>query len=106
MSAMAVADQRERYRRQAALCYEIAATLAGGRASAMIRLGDAYAALAIGQDRLLPNLFAPATREAEPLCRKCGRKMQLTYSLPRSELVPAMQAFCCDSCGETFIWKG
>jgi hypothetical protein len=45
-AAMAIVDQKERYRRQAALCYEIAATMAGERAISMARLGDAYAALA------------------------------------------------------------
>ena len=42
---MATIDQKERYRLRAALCYEIAATLAGDTATSMKRLGDSYAGL-------------------------------------------------------------
>ena len=103
---MAIVDQKERYRRQAALCYEIAATMTGERASSMIRLGDTYAALATDPDRLLPNAFASRKKYVDPVCKKCGQKMQLTHSLPRTEIMPAMQAFRCDACKETLIWKG
>lgn len=103
---MAVVDQKERYRRRAALCYEIAATMIGERAISMIRLGDTYAALAVDPDRLLPNVFASRKKYVDPICKKCGQKMQLTHSLPRTEIMPAMQAFRCDACGETLIWKG
>src|ERR1700676_4513955 len=103
---MAIVDQKERYRRQAALCYEIAATLTSERAISMARLGDAYAGLAIDPDRLIPNVFASRKKYADPVCKKCGQKMKLTYSLPRTEIMPAMQAFRCDACKETLIWKG
>jgi hypothetical protein len=36
---MAVVDQNERYRRQAALCYEIAAKMTPKKAASMVRLG-------------------------------------------------------------------
>jgi RNase P subunit RPR2 len=105
-AAMAIVDQKERYRRQAALCYEIAATMAGERAISMARLGDTYAALATDPDRLLPNVFASRKKYVDPVCKKCGQKMQLTHSLPRTEIMPPMQAFRCDACKETLIWKG
>jgi hypothetical protein len=54
---MTGAEEKQRYRRQAALCYEIAKMLFGERASSMIRLGDSYAALAINPDHLLPGSF-------------------------------------------------
>jgi hypothetical protein len=37
---MAIVDQKQRYRRQAALCYELAAKMFRARAASMIRLGD------------------------------------------------------------------
>jgi hypothetical protein len=103
---MAIVDQKERYRRQAALCYEIASTMTGERAISMARLGDTYAALATDPDRLLPNVFASRKKYVDPVCKKCGQKMQLTHSLPRTDIMPAMQAFRCDACKETLIWKG
>jgi hypothetical protein len=102
---MAVVDQKERYRRQAALCYEIAATMAPAQATSMIRLGDTYAALAMDPGRLPPNIFVPTEKYAQPHCKKCGRRMQLAYSFPRTRTLPSMQAFRCDPCGETLIWK-
>jgi hypothetical protein len=33
-------------------------------------------------------------------------KVQLTHSLARTDIMPAMQAFRCDACKETLIWKG
>ena len=71
----------------------------------MIRLGDTYAALAIDPDRLPPNIFVPAEKYAKPHCKKCGSRMQLIYSFPRTRTLPSMQAFRCDPCGETLIWK-
>jgi hypothetical protein len=103
---MATIDQKERYRRQAGLCYEIATTMTGERAISMIRLGDTYAALATDPDRFLPNVFASRKKYVDPVCKKCGQKMRLTHSLPRTEIMPAMQAFRCDACRETLIWKG
>jgi hypothetical protein len=102
--AMAALEKKERYRRRALLCYEIAVTLPGERASSAIRLGDAYAALAVQSDRSLPNVFLPAAKH--PRCEKCGQNMRLAYSLPRTDSLPAMQAFRCDDCAETLIWKG
>jgi predicted RNA-binding Zn-ribbon protein involved in translation (DUF1610 family) len=79
--------------------------MTGERAASMTRLGDAYAALAVDADQPL-NAFVPATKYAEPVCRKCGKDMHVTLSLPRTDIMPAMQAFRCDACGETMIWKG
>jgi len=101
---LAVVDQKERYRRRAVACYEIAATLTGERASSMVRLGDTYAALAAYPDRLLPNPFRSGANN--PQCPKCGQRMRLAHSLPRTDFLPAMQAFHCEACGETLIWKG
>lgn len=103
---MVVVDQKERYRRQAALCYDIAAKMTPAKAAAMIHLGDTYAALAVDPDRPPPNIYVPNDRLAQPHCKKCGRKMRLAYSLPRTRTLPLMQAFRCDRCGEMLIWKG
>jgi hypothetical protein len=103
---MVLVNQKERYRRQAALCYEIATTLIDEKAASMIRLGDAYAALAADPERSLPNIFAPATKNIDPRCELCGQKMKMTHSLPSTKIMPAMEAFRCDTCGETLIWKG
>src|ERR1700730_16385248 len=102
---MAVVDQKERYRRQAALCYEIAATMAPAQATSMIRLGDTYAALAMDPGRLPPNIFVPTEKHAKPHCKKCGRRMQLTYAFPRTRTLPSMKAFRSNPCVETLIWK-
>jgi hypothetical protein len=98
-------DQKERYRRHASLCYEIAAGMTGERAASMTRLGDTYSALAVDADQPL-NAFVPASKYAEPHCKKCGNEMKVALSLPRTDIMPAMQAFRCDPCGETMIWKG
>jgi predicted RNA-binding Zn-ribbon protein involved in translation (DUF1610 family) len=71
----------------------------------MIRIGDTYSALAEDRDKLRPSIFVPAAKYIHPNCEKCGTKMRLTHSLPRTDIMPAMQAFRCDSCGETLIWK-
>ena len=69
---MAIVDQKERYRRQAALCYEIAATMDGERAISMIRLGDTYAALATACcQTFLPhgkNMSIRCARNADKKC--------------------------------------
>jgi hypothetical protein len=98
-------DQKERYRRHASLCYEIAAGMTGERAASMTRLGDSYTALAVDADQPL-NSFVPAKKYAEPQCRKCGAPMHVALTLPRTDIMPAMQAFRCDACGVTLIWKG
>jgi len=67
---MAVGVLKERFRGQAALCYEIAATMSCEGAAAILRLADSYASLAIA-DRLPPNPLVPAT--TVPFCNKCGR---------------------------------
>src|SRR5579872_391502 len=102
---MPVADQTERYRRHAALCYEIAASLSGERAVSMIRLGDTYAALAVDAHEG-PNAFLPTTKYDVPLCKKCGMPMNFSVGLPRTELMSSLQAFRCEPCHETLIWKG
>jgi hypothetical protein len=98
-------DMKEQYRRRASLCYEIAAGMTGERAASMTRLGDTYAALAVDADQPL-NAFVPATKYAAPRCKQCGKDMRVSLTLPRTEILPAIQAFCCDACGETLIWKG
>jgi hypothetical protein len=103
---MATIDQKERYRQRAALCYEIAATMTGDKAASMVRLGDTYSALAKNPDHARPGTFVPIEKYADPQCEKCGETVKLTHSLPRTEIMPAMQAFHCDTCGETLIWKG
>jgi hypothetical protein len=103
---VAIIDQKERYRRQAALCYELAKTMDGERAESMVRLGDAYSELAETPGTVREHIFKPADKYAEPRCRQCRRKMRLTHSLPRTDVLPLMQAFRCDACGETMIWKG
>jgi hypothetical protein len=80
--------------------------MAGEKAASMVRLGDTYSALADNPDKTRSGIFAPAEKYAEPECKKCAKKMKLTHSLPRTEIMPAMQAFRCDACGETLIWKG
>jgi hypothetical protein len=79
--------------------------MTGERAASMTRLGDTYNALAVDADQPL-NAFVPATKYAEPQCRKCGKPMHVALSLPRTDIMPAMQAFRCDACRVTLIWKG
>ena len=102
---MAVVDQKERYRRQAALCYEIAAKMTPKKAASMVQLGDTYSALAVDRNRRAPNVFVSTKRLDQPHCKVCGRKMRLACALPRTRTLPSMQAFRCDRCGETLIWK-
>jgi predicted RNA-binding Zn-ribbon protein involved in translation (DUF1610 family) len=97
-------DQKERYRRHASLCYEIATGMTGERAASMTRLGDTYTALAVDAGQPL-NALVPPTKYADPHCRKCGKEMRVTLTLPRTDIMPAMQSFRCDACGETLIWK-
>ena len=72
----------------------------------MVRLGDAYSALAESPGKFRPDLFSPNEKYADPACKKCGKKMKLMQSMPRTEIMPAMQAFRCDACGKTLMWKG
>jgi DNA-directed RNA polymerase subunit RPC12/RpoP len=102
---MATIDQKERYRQRAALCYEIAATLSGDTAASMRRLGDSYTGLAAASDKPRTGIFVPTKRHERPHCVTCGKEMRFTYSLPRTDTLQAMQAFHCDRCNETMIWK-
>ena len=102
---MATIDQKERYRQRAALCYEIAATLSGDTASSMKRLGDSHSGLAEGSEKLRTGIFVPTKRHERPHCVKCGKEMRFTYSVPRTDTIQAMQAFRCDRCNESMIWK-
>jgi DNA-directed RNA polymerase subunit RPC12/RpoP len=102
---MAGIDQKERYRQRAALCYDIAATIPGDSAIAMRRLADTYAGLAEGSNNPRTGIFVTAKRNDQPQCMKCGKEMRFTYSLPRTDTLRAMQAFRCDGCNETMIWK-
>ena len=90
---MAVVDQKERYRRQAALCYEIAAKMTPKKAASMVQLGDTYSALAVDRNRRAPNVFVSTKRLDQPHCKVCGRKMRLACALPRTRTLPSMQAF-------------
>lgn len=94
---MALADRIEENRRQAAICYEIAETLTGERAAAMIRLGDSYAALAVIPNRARSHHFSPS-RYVDPLCPACGKRMLLAQFLPGTEHAPPMQSFRCEKC--------
>ena len=78
----------------------------GERAESLVRLGDAYSALAENPGKFRPGIFAPTEKYADPVCDKCEKKMKLMHSLPRTDIMPAMQAFWCDACGEMQIWKG
>jgi DNA-directed RNA polymerase subunit RPC12/RpoP len=100
---MVIVDQKERYRHQAALCYEIAATMTGSQATSMMRLGDAYAALSQAPS---PPIVPTIEESADPRCMGCGAKMHLSCSVPPTRMLPAMRAFRCESCGETLILKG
>jgi len=102
---MAVTDQKPRYRRQAELCYEIAAMIGGEKAATMVRLGHLYSSLATS---LADEQRAPAlseTKNNHPLCPKCRSNVRLIHSLPRTNFLPAMQGFRCDNCGRTLVWK-
>jgi hypothetical protein len=96
---MALAERIAENRRQAEICYEIAATLTGERASSMARLGDSYAMLAVVPNGARTHHFSPS-RYVDPLCRTCGKKMQLTHFLPGAGNAPPMQTFRCTACGE------
>jgi DNA-directed RNA polymerase subunit RPC12/RpoP len=102
---MATINQKERYRQRAALCYEIAATLSGDTATSMRRLGNSYSELAEDSDRPRTGIFVPTKRHEVPHCATCGNEMRFTYSLRRTETLQAMQAFHCNRCRETVIWK-
>jgi hypothetical protein len=97
---------KERYRQRAALCYEIAGTMPRDKSASMKCLGDIYAGLAEESDKPRTGIFVATERKDRPQCVKCRKEMRFTYSLPRTETLPAMQAFCCDRCNETMIWKG
>lgn len=101
---MAVTDQKPRYRRQAELCYEIAAMIGGEKAATMARLGDIYSSLAtLPDEQRAPALSE--TKNSHPLCPKCRSNVRLIHSLPRTNFLPAMQGFRCDNCGRTLVWK-
>ena len=114
---MAKINQKDHCRQRAALCYEIAATMLGDKATSMIRLGDTYAGLAEDFDKPRTDVFVTTegndcanvfvTTEGNDCanCVKCGREMRHAYSLPRTDTLRAMQAFRCDRCNETMIWK-
>jgi hypothetical protein len=70
---MATVDQKERYRQRAALCYDIAATLAGDTATSMKRLGDSYAELAEPSPKSRTRLFVRMKRHERRRCVECGK---------------------------------
>jgi hypothetical protein len=69
-------DQKERYRRHATLCYEIAAAMTRERAASMTRLGDTYAALAVDTDQ-------PQTRQGNARDFELAESGSLKCSEPR-----------------------
>jgi hypothetical protein len=91
-------DQKERYSRQAALCYAIAGTMSGESAASMMRVADTYAALAEDHCAVVP----PAIYVA-PCCVNCGKKLRPTHSLQGTDTI--IQAVQCDGCGKTMIWN-
>ena len=101
---MAIIDRKVRYRRQAAICYDIATTMAKERSGLIVLLGDLYAANAVNPDGLPPNAFTLRTPSEEPHCAICGGEMQLTHSLSRANL-PSIRAFWCEPCGQTLTWQ-
>jgi hypothetical protein len=102
---MAMTDQKARYRRQADLCYEIATMIGGEKAATMVRLGDTYSSLATTPPDAQRARSLPETKNNHPVCPHCGTKVRLIHSLPRTDLLSAMQGFRCDSCGATLVWK-
>ena len=102
---MAKVNQKDRYRQRASLCYEIAATMFGDKATSMKRLGDIYAGLIEDFDKSRTDGFVITGKNVRPNCVKCGREMRLAYSLPPTNSLSAMQAFCCDGCSKTIICK-
>jgi hypothetical protein len=98
-------DQKERYRRQAQLCYDIAATMTGNDATSMTRLGDAYTALSLDSSPPIVPI-SPIEESTDSRCKRCGTKMQLMCFVPSTRMLPAMRAFRCESCGETLVLKG
>jgi DNA-directed RNA polymerase subunit RPC12/RpoP len=71
-----------------------------------MRLGDTYAGLAEDSDELRTGISVTTKREDRPKCVKCGKEMRFTYSPARTNSLRAMQAFRCDGCNATLIWKG
>jgi hypothetical protein len=102
LAVKVVVSQKARYRRQASLCYEIAATLSGDKVAAMAHLGDVYAGLAAA-----PNApwQAALAMVSEDECPHCWSPMERTHSLPGTDLLPAREAFRCTGCGETLVCK-
>jgi hypothetical protein len=54
-----------------------------------------------GREELSPR---PETN-GKPECQRCGMTMIQTHSLPRTEIMPAVKAFRCNSCGKTLLCK-
>lgn len=66
----------------------------------MLRLGDAYAALAVTPNLSRHEVFA-AQKLADPVCDKCGKRMRLVRLAPVPDEGPLAQGFRCSACGET-----
>jgi hypothetical protein len=98
-----IVSQRARYRRQASLCYEIAATMSGEKVAAMVHLGDVYSGLADAPDQRWP--VPPPADEDAPECPHCRQAMDRMHSLPPTNLLPAREAFRCLDCGESLVCK-
>jgi hypothetical protein len=86
---MVTIDQKERYRQQAARCYELVATMSGDRVTWMVRLAETYMALAEDPDAAEP----PAIYVERPV-REMRKEDELT------------QAFRCDSCARALATFG
>jgi len=63
---MAKVNQKDRYRQRASLCYEIAATMFGDKATSMKRLGDIYAGLIEDFDKSRTDGFVITGKNVRP----------------------------------------
>jgi hypothetical protein len=66
----------------------------------MLRLGDAYAALAVTPNLSRHEVFA-AQKLADPVCDKCGKRMRLVRLALEPDEAPSAQGFRCSTCGQT-----
>jgi hypothetical protein len=103
--AMPAVDQKERYRHQAALCYDIAARMAPAQATSIIRLGDSYAALACGErlvwksaslsSRLAQALpTSPSSREGD---RRITQYIAVSFRRAWNDFIPGPAIECPDA---------
>jgi hypothetical protein len=100
-----IVSQKARYRRQASLCYEIAAMLDGEKVAAMVHLGDVYSGLAAEPAEKWLAAVGRSGADDQPECPHCRLAMRRTHTAAPTGHLPAMDRFECRSCGETLICK-